>query len=78
MSYADGVSLGLSCWYFSDMRGTFQQGLTDCEQFMKLLHELSDMGAVMRDVITSTILDADLYASLTKCTSHCSVIIGLE
>ena len=54
---------------YADMRGTFQhQSVAECEPYLEFLHQLSDMGAAMRDVIASVMLDKDIYATLTKCT----------
>ena len=52
---------------FADMRGSYLQGLAEAEQYINFLHQLSDMGAAMRDVITDAITDAEAYNELARC-----------
>ena len=52
--------------FHSDMQGTFGQSMPDVEQFLNFLHQLSDMGAAMRDVMTQVLTSPDMYSKLKE------------
>jgi hypothetical protein len=48
------------------MKDTYQLDMQDADQFLNLLHTLSDMGAAMRKVIGHALTSTSLYKELTE------------
>ena len=48
------------------MLDTYLVAMQDAEQYLNFLHSLSDMGAVMRQVMTQALTNPQVYANLTK------------
>lgn len=48
------------------MRGTYVNSIEEAEQYLNFLHQLCDMGAAMRNVITQTLNSKDMYEKLGK------------
>ena len=51
---------------FLEMKDTYQLDMQDADQFLNLLHTLSDMGAAMRKVIGHALTSTSLYKELTE------------
>ena len=51
---------------FSDMMETFKMSMKDSEAYLTFLHDLSDMGAAMRRVITDVVTNKEIYARLNE------------
>ena len=54
------------CVLFLEMKDTYQLDMQDADQFLNLLHTLSDMGAAMRKVIGHALTSLSLYKELTE------------
>ena len=48
------------------MLDTYRVTMNDAESYLTFLHSLSDMGAAMRQVITKTLTNPQLYLTHTK------------
>lgn len=55
-----------STFFSKDMLDTFLVAMHDAEQFVTFIHQLSDMGAAMRKVITRAVTDTQTYTELAK------------
>ena len=48
------------------MKNTYELDMQDADQFLTLLHTLSDMGAAMRKVMGQALTSTSLYKDLTE------------
>ena len=48
------------------MIDTYTVAMQDAEQFLNFLHQLSDMGAAMRKIITKAVTNPTVYKNLCE------------